>query len=65
MHSIREIRYTEEEIKYKRHQVAEYLLARSIHVKGANLTAISDRDLQLLFEGYDKLIFLLQKARVT
>ena len=57
MHSIREIRYTEEEIKYKRHQVAEYLLARSIHVKGANLTAISDRDLQLLFEGYDKVFF--------
>lgn len=57
MHSILDISYTEDEIKNKRHQVAELLLAGSTHVKSGNITAISDRDLRLLFEGYDQ-VFL-------
>lgn len=57
MRSILEIRYTEEEIKYKRYQVAELLMARSAHVKSSDVTAVSDRDLHLLFACYDQVFF--------
>lgn len=57
MGDILEIRYTEEEIKYKRNQAAELLMARSAHVKGSDLAAVSNQDLQLLFECYDQVFF--------
>lgn len=57
MSNILELTFTGEEIKYKRNQVAELLMAQSAHVKGSDISAVSNHDLQLLFAGYDQVFF--------
>jgi len=57
MLDILEVRYTEEETKAKRAQVAELFTAKSNHVKNSDITAICNHDLELLFACYDQVFF--------
>ncbi len=55
--------YTHEEILSKRNQVAQGLITKSAHIKGADIDQISSTDLKLLFMLYDEIFFQHQFAQ--